>query len=465
MVSTSSIQTAAKLDEKYKHYRDEFSIPTVRSLGLKASDSELDKPCIYLCGNSLGLMPKSTKEAVNNELKVWGDRGVVGHFRRDDYDNLEPWVSIDKPVVPLLAPILGALESEVALMNTLTGNLHTLMASFYKPDIKTNRVKILFEDHAFPSDIYAFQSQAELHGLDFSEVLVPMKPRSGEFTLRTEDILTEIEKLGDQLALVIFSGIQYYTGQYFEIEKITAKGHEVGAVVGWDLAHAAGNVDVKLHDWKVDFAVFCSYKYLNSGPGGIGGIFVHSDHSPKDRFRLAGWWGNNEKTRFQMLDKFDPINGALGYRLSNPSVLNVVCVKASLEIFEKAGGIIALRERSKSLTNYLYQLLISSSFYIPPSKALTSGSLETPKFTIITPENPDERGAQLSLLFIDGSKTTTDTNYNLMEYVFGQLEKAGIIGDERRPNVIRLAPNPLYNTHQEVFKTVEVLNNIFNDLC
>lgn len=448
-----TLAKAQELDTKYPGNASKFAIPTFKSLGLPApSDgSGVDQNCIYFCGNSLGLMPKATSSAVSAELQTWGDRGVVGHFRRDDYDGKEPWVSIDEPLGPLLAEVLGAhSESEVSVMNTLTGNLHTLMSAFYKPE--ASRYKILFEDKAFPSDAYAFQGQAKLHGYDPKDALIPLKPRSGEYTLRTEDILSAIKEHGSSIALVIFSGIQYYTGQYFEIEKITKAGKSVGAVVGWDLAHAAGNVDVRLHDWDVDFAVFCSYKYLNSGPGSIGGIFVHEKHAEDGRPRLAGWWGNNEATRFQMLEQFDPIPGARGFRMSNPSVLNVVCVYESLKLYREAGGISKLRERSVSLTGFLYELLTSSKYFVKVSEF--SETSKSPSFTIITPENPDHRGAQLSLLFSDG----------IMQTVFDELEKRGIIGDERRPSVIRLAPNHFYNTHVEVFQVAKALDEIFSQL-
>lgn len=399
-------------------------------------------------------MPKATRAAVDAELNAWAARGVVAHFRRNDAtgDGLEPWVSIDKPLAPLLAAVVGADgEDEVAAMNTLTGNLHTLLAAFYKPT--QARYKILFEDKAFPSDLYAFQGQAEMHGLNPETALVPLKPRVGEYTLRTEDILAAIDEHKDSLAAVVFSGIQFYTGQYFDMETITSYAHAASPdiVVGWDLAHAAGNVDVRLHDWGVDFACFCSYKYLNSGPGGIGGIFVHRKHAKDKRARQAGWWGNNESTRFAMLPDFDAIPGAQGFRMSNPSVLNTVCLYESLKLFEKAGGIGVLRARSISMTTFLYRLLAESKFYVPVTEFDED---KKPSFTIITPEDPVQRGAQLSLLF------SRDT----MEHVFEELDARGIIGDERRPSVIRLAPNHFYNTHEEVYQVVKALNEIMSGL-
>lgn len=398
-------------------------------------------------------MPKATNAAVNAELRAWEDQGVVSHFRRPD--GREPWVSIDDPVTPLLAPVLGAQDpSEVAVMNTLTGNLHTMLSAFYRPD-KNGRYKILFEAKAFPSDTYAFQGQVQLHGFAINDALIPLAPRDGEYTLRTEDILKTINEQGDKIAVVLFSGIQFYTGQLFDIPTITKAAKAKGCVVGWDLAHAAGNVPLKLHDWGVDFAVFCSYKYLNSGPGSIGGVFVHSEASKKmSNARLAGWWGNNPKTRFQMLDEFDPIPGASGFRMSNPSVLNTVCIHESLKLFAKAGGIDALRERSKSMTGYLYALIESLKWYIPLNESETNTK---PGVTIITPKDPDARGAQLSLLFLPQGS-------GVMQKVFKELDDQGIISDERQPDVIRLAPNHFYNTHEQVLAVVNAIDSIFKTL-
>lgn len=449
---------ALALDSKYPSYADSFNIPTLLSLNLaQADDANASKSSTYFCGNSLGLMPKATRRAVTAELDAWSDQGVVSHFRRPD--GREPWVSIDDPVQPLLAPLLlgsnAASPAEVAIMNTLTGNLHTMLSAFYKPN--ATRYKILYEAKAFPSDTYAFQGQVKLHGFDIDDALIPLAPRAGEYTLRTEDILKTIEEQGDQIAVVLFSAIQFYTGQLFDIETITRAGKAKNCIVGWDLAHAAGNVPLRLHDWDVDFAVFCSYKYLNSGPGGIGGIYVHERHTKPGAAalpRLAGWWGNNPATRFQMLDEFDPIPGAAGFRMSNPSVLNTVCIRTSLELFDLAGGIEALRERSLSLTNYLFALLESSPHYQPASTTETNQKFG---FTIITPKDPAQRGAQLSLLFFP-------LGLGLMQKVFDHLEKLGIIGDERRPDVIRLSPNHFYNTHEEVLAVVEAIDEVLNSL-
>jgi kynureninase len=428
---------AAGLDVLYPSLREQFAVPTFSSLGLSNSQ----EPCYYFCGNSLGLMPVSAETAVQAELDAWKKRGVVAHFR---HPTAEPWVSIDDPVTPLLAPLVGAKEeSEVAVMNTLTGNLHTMLTAFYRPSGK--RYKILFEQKAFPSDNYAFQGQVQLHGYTIEDGLIPLEPREGEYTLRTEDILHCIEEQGDSIAVIIFSGVQFYTGQFFDMETITKAGKAKGCVVGWDLAHAAGNVPLKLHDWEVDFAVFCSYKYLNAGPGGIAGIFLNSKHSDDKRPRLAGWWGNNPVTRFQMRNQFDPISGAGGFKMSNPSVLNTVCLGASLKLFRDAGGMEKLRARSISLTGYLYELLVSSSYYV----AKIDVSNSRPQFAIITPAEPEARGAQLSLIFAPAGT---------MPKVFEYIEHHGVIADERQPDVIRFAPNHFYNTHEEVLAVAQILD-------
>lgn len=442
MSQINSINYARKLDELLPGFTQEFAYPTFESLACKGQSK--DNSCVYFCGNSLGLMPIATESAVQSEIDAWKQRGVVSHFR---HPSKEPWVSIDEPVNPLLVDIVGAKDkSEVAIMNTLTSNLHSMVSAFFRPSGK--RTKLIFEAKAFPSDKYAFENQLQLHGLDPQVDLIAIAPRDGEYTLRTEDILDTIEKYGDQVCMVILSGIQYYTGQYFDIPTITKAGHKVGAIVGWDLAHAVGNVELKLHDWDVDFAVFCTYKYLNSGPGSIGGLFLHSKFENDRRPRLAGWWGNDPKSRFDMAVTFDPIPGAAGFKMSNPSVLNTVCLGESLKIFAKAGGMASLRKRSLSLTNYLLKLLEASKYYISTDKLKFADSTTTDlskMFTIITPLAENSRGAQLSLLFL-GPGT--------MPKVFSFLEDRGVIGDERQPDVIRLAPNHLYNTHQEVLKAV-----------
>lgn len=445
MSSTNSAkEKALKLDEEYPSHSDLFQFPTFSTMGLsapsEATGKTIDTRLNYLCGNSLGLMPISTPGAINAELKAWGDRAVESHFRHGD--NLTDWVDIDLPVVPLLAKVVGAKETEVACMGTLTMNLNSLLCSFYKP--QGSRRKILFEKHAFPSDYYAMLNQVRLHGYDES-ALIQMAPKEGKTYLETEDILDVIAKQGDEIAVVCFSGIQYYTGQFFDIATITKAGHEAGCVVGWDLAHAVGNVELQLHDWDVDFAAWCSYKYLNSGPGGIGGFFVNDKHSTEGRPRLAGWWGNNAEDRFKMLEKFEPISGALGYRQSNPSVIDVVSLHSALDTFEKCGGIKTLRARSKKLTGFLESLLKDSKYY----EAKTS-----PYFIILTPSDPEARGTQLSVLF---GPHSDDKTKDVMERVFGYLNDRGVICDDRRPNVIRLAPVASYNTFSDCAECVEIL--------
>lgn len=398
-------------------------------------------------------MPIQTRKYINDELSAWAARGVESHFRNEITHN---WVDVDLPLIPQLANLVGALNNEVAPMGTLTMNLNSLLIPFYNPVGK--RTKILFEKGAFPSDYYAFFNLVKLKGLDPNVELLQLSPREGEYNLRTEDILNCIEQNGEQIALICFSGIQYYSGQLFNIKDITKKGHDYGCVVGWDLAHAAGNIDLKLHDWNVDFAVWCNYKYINSGPGAIGGIFVNEIHCSNDSEmpRLAGWWGNNSEMRFQMLEKFQPIKSALGFRQSNPSVLDIAALKSSLDIFSKAGGIEKLRVKSIKLTSFLETHLKSSKFYktIDESNTYDVEQCE-PHFIIITPSNPMERGAQLSLLFKPGF---------VMLKIFDYLNQHGIICDERRPNVIRLAPTPLYNTFEDCIKCVQMMETAFNEL-
>lgn len=435
---------ASVLDEKYLTVADKFEFPTWKSMGVSETDDKVN----YLCGNSLGLMPKSTREFINKELDAWSARGVEAHFRNEITTD---WVDVDLPLIPKISKIVGALESEVAVMGTLTMDLNSLLISFYQPDIASGRTKILFERGAFPSDYYAMYNLARLKGLDPKETLLQIEPLEGEFTLRTEEILKVLEDRGNEIALVCFSGIQYYTGQLFDIEKITQKGHEMGCTVGWDLAHAAGNINLKLHDWNVDFAAWCSYKYLNAGPGGIGGIFVHERLSKGDdikgRPRLAGWWGNEANNRFKMEEKFRPIESALGFRQSNPSVLDVASLNSSLDVFEAYGGIEKLREKSIALTGFLEKLLLKSEYY--------GKSSDKPSFEIITPTNPLERGAQLSLLFHPE---------NCMEKVMEYLHSHGTVCDERRPNVIRVAPTPLYNTFEDCVIFVKLLDKAMGNI-
>ncbi|MFT4063014.1 MAG: kynureninase [Edaphocola sp.] len=383
---------------------------------------------IYLCGNSLGLQPRSTRYLMGKELADWAKWGVEGHFNAEN-----PWFGYHKQFGKSLARIVGAKEDEVVAMNTLTVNLHLLLLSFYKPD-KNGRYKIIMEAGAFPSDQYALETQARLHGLAPEEAIVELTPRPGEYTLRDEDILQTIEENGKELACVLMGGINYYTGQWYDMKAITEAAHAAGALAGFDLAHAMGNVPLQLHDWNVDFACWCSYKYLNSGPGGVAGIFVHEKHgNDPHTFRLAGWWGNDEGTRFKMQKGFEPAKGAAAWQMSNAPVFNMVAHRASLDIFDKT-SMAELRGKSVQLTAYLEFLL------------LQLGNLD---FEIITPPEPERRGAQLSLFFKKHGRK-----------VFDALTEKGVMADWREPNVIRIAPVPLYNSYEDAFRFYEILGNI-----
>ncbi|MBL7843719.1 MAG: kynureninase [Cyclobacteriaceae bacterium] len=412
----NSIRFAKKLDkaDALKSFRSRFEIPTVNG-----------KKCIYFTGNSLGLQPKSTRKFVNEELQDWAKLGVEGHLH-----SRRPWLYYHKFSKKVLAQLVGAKPIEVVAMNQLTVNLHLMLVSFYQPT--KQRFKIITEAGAFSSDQYAFESQIKWHKLDPEKTLVELKPRYGEHTLRTEDILHAINEHRSQLSLVIFGGVQYYTGQFFDIKKITKAGHQAGAYVGFDLAHAAGNVPLNLHGDGVDFAVWCSYKYLNSGPGGIAGAFVHERHAQNFELpRFSGWWGHYEKERFQMKKGFVPMPGVDGWQLSNFPVLSGAAHIASLEIFQQA-EIKNLRKKSLLLTGYLEFLLKE----IDPEQKI---------FTLLTPSNPNERGCQLSIYMKQKGKK-----------VFSALTKAGVLADWREPNVIRVAPVPLYNTFEEAFRFAEI---------
>lgn len=411
----NSIQFAKRMDREdpLRSFRNQFCIPTING-----------KPALYFSGNSLGLQPKSTKRYVTEELEDWAKLGVEGHLHAR-----RPWLYYHKFTKKTLARLAGAKPTEVVAMNQLTVNLHLMMVTFYRPTPK--RYKILTEAGAFSSDQYAFESQLKFHGLS-ENALVEIAPRSGENTLRTEDILAAIEEHGDTLALAIFGGVQYYTGQFFNIKKIVQAGHKVGAQVGFDLAHAIGNVPLSLHEHDVDFAVWCSYKYLNSGPGAIAGAFVHERHGKKIQLpRFAGWWGHDEKARFQMKKGFKPMTGTDGWQLSNVPILQSAAHLAALEIFQRV-TIRSLRRKSLGLTGFLEFLLLD---FDPQEK----------RYRIITPKNPAERGCQLSILIKFNGKET-----------FNGISKEGIFADWREPDVIRVAPVPLYNTFEEVFKFVEV---------
>ena len=416
----NTLAFAKKMDrnDPLKSYRSQFHLPKVNG-----------KTALYFTGNSLGLQPKATKKLVNEELEDWAKLGVEGHLHAK-----RPWLYYHKFMKKALANLVGAKPIEVVSMNQLTVNLHLMMTSFYRPT-KT-RFKIIVEAGAFSSDQYACESQLKLRGIDPAVGLIELTPRADEFTLRTEDIVKSIEKHRDQLALVIIGAVQYYTGQFFNINAITEAGHKAGALVGFDLAHAIGNVPLQLHRDEVDFAVWCSYKYLNSGPGGVAGAFVHERHSSNFELpRLAGWWGHVEKERFQMRKGFKPMVGADGWQLSNYPILVGSAQLASLEIFQKT-GINALRKKSLLLTAYLYYLLRECD-------------LTHNYFSIITPNNPSERGCQISMLIKkDGRK------------IFNALTKKGIIADWREPDVIRIAPVPLYNSFEDVFQFTQILSTL-----
>ena len=427
---------ASQLDQEddLRDFRNEFNFPP-------APASSGREKSIYLCGNSLGLQPKGLQRQIEIQLEKWSEQGVEAHF-----DEPTPWMTIDDIVVDSVARLVGAKPEEVVVMNSLTTNLHLMMSAFYKPTAE--RFKIITEKRAFPSDTHAVTSQIKLHGFDPAVALVEVGPRDGEATLRMEDIIDTIRSHGDSLALVMFSGVQYGTGQFFDIPAITNAAHAVGAVAGFDMAHAAGNVPLSLHDWGCDFACWCSYKYLNSGPGCIGGCFVHEKNSKVTRRddgtldfgnRLSGWWGHRVEDRFEMDPDFIPIPGAYGFRLSNPPVVCVACVRASLDLFDRAGGMPVLREKSLRLTGYLDYLL------------RTELSAEV---SIFTPANPAERGCQLSLTFKKGD----------IDNIFDTLKAQGVVCDKRKPNIMRIAPTPLYNSFMDVFEFVSTLKSIMADL-
>ena len=389
--------------------------------------SERGKELIYLCGNSLGLQPKNLGEAFETELKDWAEMGVEGHF-----DATNPWYSYHERFGELLGEVVGAHADEVVAMNSLTVNLHLLMASFYRPT--KERFRIVMERGAFPSDCYAVASQVSHHGFDPAEAVVEIGPRPGEDVLRMADIEKKLDELGSSVALVLFGGVNFYSGQFYDLEAITRFGHKIGAYVGFDLAHAAGNVPLKLHDWDCDFAVWCSYKYLNSGPGSVGGAFVHRRHGQdKDLPRLAGWWGADPRTRFELNDTFIPQKGAAGWQLSNAPVFGMVPHYVSLTIFHMA-GMNVLRDKAVKLTDYLFTLL---------------ETIQSNKFYVLTPRDPTWRGCQLSLRFGNRAKKLNR-----------DLRKVDIITDYRAPDVIRVAPVPLYTRFVDVWDFVDLLKKL-----
>lgn len=405
--------------DELKHFRDEFLIPQHHG-----------RDAIYLCGNSLGLQPRSAEKYLSAQLSTWKDLAVEGWFQGED-----PWLQFHHQLKGPMAGLVGAKSEEVTIMNSLTVNLHLLLVSFYNPNSK--KYKIMMEGGAFPSDQYAVESQVAYHGFEPQEAIIELFPRQGEHILRTQDIISAIEKHSGELALVLFSGVNYYTGQVFDMAAIATAGHKAGAYVGFDLAHAAGNMPLELHNWGADFACWCSYKYINSGPGGISGIFVHEKHfNDPSLKRFAGWWGYRPDKRFLMAPGFKPANGAEGWQVSTSPILLMAVHKAALDIFEKAGGLEKLRQKSVRLTGYLEYLI---------------GQINRRRgeelFTIITPSNPNDRGCQLSIVCKRDGKAT-----------FNYLAENGVIGDWREPNVIRLSPVPLYNSFKDVYEAAVLLD-------
>lgn len=404
-------------NDELASYRNQFHIPT------DDNGNEL----IYLCGNSLGLQPKITKYYINQELDDWAKFGVEGHT-----DAKNPWLPYHEFLTESMAKIVGAKPIEVVIMNTLTTNLHLLMVSFYKPT--KIKYKIVIESDAFPSDKYAVESQLRHHGFDVEEGLVLWKPREGEELLNIEDLETILEEQGDEIAMLLIGGVNYYTGQYLDLKRIAEIGHAKNCTVGIDLAHGAGNIQPNLHESGVDFAAWCTYKYLNSGPGSLAGLFVHEKHAHnKDLNRFTGWWSHNKSTRFNMRQEFDVLAGAEGWQLSNPPILSMAAIRASLDIFNKV-GMEKLILKSKKLTEYLEFLL---------------NEIKSDRIKIITPNNYISRGCQLSIQVLNADK-------NLHK----KLTQSGVISDWREPDVIRVAPIPLYNTFEEMYQMVEKLKSL-----
>ncbi len=417
MEYTNSLEFAKKLDaiDPLSYLRDEFHFPEING-----------KPALYFTGNSLGLQPVNVKKYINEELESWRLLGVKGHFKGN-----RPWFHYHKFSKESLAKITGAKPSEVVAMNNLTTNLHILMVSFYRPNRR--RYKIIMEAGAFPSDMYLIETQVRFHGYDPGDAIIEIKPRKGSYCLRNEDIINVIQKNAESTALVMFSGVQYYTGQFFNMHAITRAAHDAGAYVGFDLAHAIGNVILNLHDDEVDFAAWCSYKYLNSGPGNTAGIFVHENHGQRtDILRFGGWWGHDEQKRFLMKKGFIPMKGADGWQLGNVNVLSTAAHLASLAIFDMA-GIKKLREKSVSLTGFL---------------AFVVNEIGNDQISVITPANPEERGCQLSMVIHQQAKK-----------VFDYLTRNRVIVDWREPDVIRIAAVPLYNSYEDVYRFGDLLHN------
>lgn len=404
-------------EDKLAHLRNQFHIP---------KDKEGNE-WLYFTGNSLGLQPKNTQKYIQQELDDWANYGVEGHFEGNT-----PWLPYHEFLTESMAKIVGAKSLEVVVMNTLTTNLHLLMVSFYQPTKK--KYKIVIESDAFPSDRYAVQSQLKFHGFDVADGLIEWKPRAGEELLNIEDLETIVAEQGDEIALLLIGGVNYYTGQYLDLKRIAEIGHSKECFVGIDLAHGAGNISPELHDSGVDFAAWCTYKYLNSGPGSLGGLFVHEKHAHnKELPRFSGWWNHNKETRFNMRQPFDVMAGAEGWQLSNPPILSMAAIKASLDMFAEV-GMEALREKSEKLTGY-FEFLINQ---------IGSDSIK-----IITPSNPKERGCQLSIQVKNADKS-----------LHKKLTENNIITDWREPDVIRCAPVPMYTSFEDVYKMVSVLKGL-----
>ena len=413
MFFESTLEFAKSLDQRdpLRSFREEFLFPDFH-----------EKDLLYFTGNSLGLQPKNAQKYLLEELEDWQKYGVEGHFI-----SRRPWYSYHENLTDMMAEIVGAKPLEVVVTHSLTTNLHLLMVSFFRPEGK--RTKIICEAKAFPSDQYAIESQLKFHGLG-AENLIEITPRNGEFLIREEDIIAKINEIGDELALVMIGGVNYYTGQLFDMKSITTAGHSVGAKVGFDLAHAAGNVELSLNAWGVDFAAWCGYKYLNSSPGGVAGMFIHEKHAHNSTLpRFAGWWGHNKETRFEMKPGFSPIPGAEGWQLSNAPVMGMAIQLASLEIFKKA-GMNRISKKRNLLTAYLEYIIL----------AVSERNKETCSFEIITPSEPTKRGAQLSILVHGKGKS-----------LFDALCEKGVVADWREPNVIRVAPAPLYNSFEDCY--------------
>jgi kynureninase len=401
-------------DDPLGSYQDKFLYPK----------NDNKENVIYFSGNSLGIQPKSVRKYVEKELNVWEREGLLGQHSR--------WENFHERLIENTARLVGAQPSEVVVMNALTVNIHLLLVSFYQPN--ENRKKIIIEEGTFPSDQYAIKSQIKFHGFDPQDTLIELSPRKGEDTLRTKDILAAVRDINEELATVILGGVNYYTGQAFDMQSITKAGHKAGAFVGFDLAHGAGNLEMNLHDWNVDFAAWCSYKYLCAGPGSPAGIFIHKIHHHWTGPRLTGWWGHNKNTRFEMGPDFDPIQTAEGWQISNAPVMGMAPLLAAMEIFDEV-GMAAIRVKSEKLTGFLEYLIAEN----------------LPAVAIITPVNPAERGCQLSLV-VPGGKNT-----------YEKILKKGVVCDWRKPDIIRVAPHPLFNRYTEVYDFVELLEQSLSE--